>query len=422
MTLQAFLVSSRVQIQTPVQEDKRSQGSWKRVIRTSVVYCRADAVKEREKIISPFACEFPLSPLPVSAQCSTSLLPLQSVTGNLSWRLSRVMQACAAERSVWRWILRKLIKRFVSELIQHLIDRLDHESRKCCSASLEFSTFEFQGSLGCCFWQDGAGGKSQGKICRVEKCSVKGPAVDWNDLRFRPLFTRRVQRSDDRWDPSVAHRACSFRRAPTVNNSDQSLQLTATLMLHSSEGQVPIVLSGLFYISGKNPIYCPHQVWRHVSRRWLRNGSINQSVKGSVYSTPWDLRQLSFEDFSQFRTLDRTLITRMTVWDCVTRRCDPRLAVNSGQARLSPLGFLAPALGGLGQGPAWPVSAWCWVSHREVTASSLSHGTAASLLHGPTRGRPLKKETCSVRPSALFQGPAPQAFISVPLHELKKKL
>lgn len=36
--------------------------------------------------------------------------------------------------------------------------------------------------------------KSQGKICRVEKCSVKGPAVDWNDLRFRPLFTRRVQR------------------------------------------------------------------------------------------------------------------------------------------------------------------------------------------------------------------------------------
>lgn len=35
----------------------------------------------------------------------------------------------------------------------------------------------------------------------------------------------------------------------------------------------------------------------------------------------------------------------MTVWDCVTRLCDPRLAVNSGQARLSPPGFLARLYG-----------------------------------------------------------------------------
>lgn len=61
--------------------------------------------------------------------------------------------ACAGERSVWRWILRprlrsrKLIKRFCQSarlrvLIEHLIDRLGHESRKCC---LGFSgVFKFQ--------------------------------------------------------------------------------------------------------------------------------------------------------------------------------------------------------------------------------------------------------------------------------------
>lgn len=115
-------------------------------------------------------------------------------------------------------------------------------------------------------------------------------------------------------------------------------------MLRCSEGRVPIVLPGLFYISGKNPIYPhpPHQVRRHVSRRWLRNGSINQWVKGSVYSTPP-------VGFASVQPLGLFPVTRArpnadnetTVWDCVTRRRDPRLAVNSGQARLSPLGFPA---------------------------------------------------------------------------------
>lgn len=41
-------------------------------------------------------------------------------------------------------------------------------------------------------------GKNMSRAGIVEKCSVKGPAVDWNDLRFGPLLTWKVQRCDDR--------------------------------------------------------------------------------------------------------------------------------------------------------------------------------------------------------------------------------
>lgn len=48
----------------------------------------------------------------------------------------------------------------------------------------------------------GVGGKTAGKNMSrariVEKCSVKGPAVNLNDLRFGPRSRWEVQRCDDR--------------------------------------------------------------------------------------------------------------------------------------------------------------------------------------------------------------------------------
>lgn len=131
-----------------------------------------------------------------------------------------------------------------------------------------------------------------------------------------------------------------------MNNSDQSLQLAATLMLHCSEGAEFLLFCLDYFTSqaGKNPIYSPRPPSGTTPRLpALAEKRLDKSMgqRQCLFHPPWGLRQFGLSDFSQLRALDRTLITRTTVWDCVTRRRDPRLAVNSGQARLSPLGFPA---------------------------------------------------------------------------------
>lgn len=84
----------------------------------------------------------------------------------------------------------------------------------------------------------------------------------------------------------------------------------------------------------------------------------------------------------------------MTVWDCVIRLCDPRLTVNSGQGRLSPTGVSCPGSGGWpGQSvPGAERAGERSAEPRGATGSSLSHRTAASLLHETTHGPRLKRK------------------------------